>query len=80
MKKFIALGLMSGTSVDGVDASLIKTDGYNEVQVLCTLFSPYTNQEKKAVRVYDKMLTIFPNNSLIIQKRDHLMKMLSKST
>ena len=35
---------------------------------------------EKAVRVYDKMLTIFPNNSLIIQKRDHLMKMLSKST
>ena len=24
---FIALGLMSGTSLDGVDASIIKSDG-----------------------------------------------------
>ena len=32
MKKkfFISLGLMSGTSMDGVDISLVKSDGYNE--------------------------------------------------
>ena len=29
-KLYIAIGLMSGTSMDGVDASLIKSDGFNQ--------------------------------------------------
>ena len=32
-KLFTAIGLMSGTSLDGVDLSLIKSDGYNEFAV-----------------------------------------------
>ena len=32
MKKkiFTALGLMTGTSIDGIDLSIIKSDGYTE--------------------------------------------------
>ena len=33
-KKFYALGIMSGTSMDGVDASLILTDGYEFCKVI----------------------------------------------
>lgn len=33
-KEFTALGLMTGTSMDGVDLSLIKTDGYSKFELI----------------------------------------------
>jgi len=30
-ESYYSLGLMSGTSMDGVDASIIKTDGKNKI-------------------------------------------------
>ena len=35
---------------------------------------------EKAIHVYDQMLKIFPNNSLVIQKRKHILKLISEST
>ncbi len=35
------IGLMSGTSVDGVDASLISTDGHDKIEIICNLHLPY---------------------------------------
>ena len=37
----LALGLMSGTSIDGVDAALIMTDGERNVNMLGSLTLPY---------------------------------------
>ncbi len=42
----LAIGLMSGTSLDGIDAALIETDGEAEVRRLAFRDQPYTNAER----------------------------------
>ena len=40
-KIYTALGMMSGTSGDGVDASIIKSDGQNECNILLNKLYKY---------------------------------------
>ena len=40
-KKWISLGLMSGTSGDGVDASIIKTNGINQYELIKDKYFEY---------------------------------------
>ena len=40
-KLFSAMGLMSGTSMDGVDVSVIKSDGYDEVELIFDQYFEY---------------------------------------
>ncbi len=54
---------MSGTSFDGVDAALIKTDGYNYIKYIKSSFVEYTNTEKdlyfdSVVKNYKKVTDI----------------------
>ena len=58
-KKFlISLGLMSGTSMDGVDLSIIKSDGFNEVDQLYDKYYEFEDH------LYDDLVIL----------RDHLKK------
>jgi anhydro-N-acetylmuramic acid kinase len=40
-KKYFSLGLMSGTSGDGVDASIIESDGIDQIKGLSNNYHPY---------------------------------------
>ena len=43
-KIYTALGLMSGTSGDGVDASIIKSDGNTNYEVILDKYYKYTDE------------------------------------
>ena len=42
-KLFLAMGLMSGTSMDGVDVSIIKSDGFDEIELILDDYFEYDN-------------------------------------
>jgi anhydro-N-acetylmuramic acid kinase len=46
----IVIGLMSGTSVDAVDAALIETDGEGHVLGLASAERPYSEAERELIR------------------------------
>ena len=60
MKNLItAIGLMSGTSSDGIDASVIKSDGEDQVYFIGDYFFPYEKRTKLKIRkIKEKMNTV----------------------
>ena len=58
-KKYISLGLMSGTSGDGVDASIIKSNGIDEFEVIKDKYFEYdTRFYKKFHNLKEKIFNI----------------------
>lgn len=47
---YSAIGLMSGTSLDGIDAALIETDGHTAVRPLDFLTIPYEDTDRQVIR------------------------------
>ena len=56
-KIYTAMGLMSGTSSDGVDVSIIKSDGNQEFSILIDKYFQYDEElTKKILKIRDKIL------------------------
>jgi len=49
---FIALGLMSGTSLDGIDASIIKSDGENNLDIIDNRYLNYPEEFRKKLSTF----------------------------
>src|SRR5262245_38699079 len=47
---FTAVGLMSGTSMDGIDAAIVRTDGRDFVEVGAAGTVPYTTKLRERLR------------------------------
>lgn len=73
-KVFTSLGLMTGTSMDGVDLSIIKSDGYDEfTPILDKYFEFEDNLQKKLINLREKIhidndLERFSDNLQLIEK------------
>jgi len=50
MDTYLAIGLMSGTSLDGIDAALIETDGKKHVRPIAFRSEPYSDQARETLR------------------------------
>lgn len=46
----LAIGLMSGTSSDGIDAALLRTDGRSMIETLAAVFLPYEPHFRNRLR------------------------------
>ena len=67
-KMFNAIGLMSGTSMDGVDASIIKSDGYSEyISILDEYYEFDENLHKRLVNFRN---CIFNHEDLVKYSED----------
>ena len=49
-KNFYSLGLMSGTSMDGIDASIIKSDGNEFLEIVDDIYLKYDDQLKSELK------------------------------
>ena len=47
-----SLGLMSGTSLDGIDASIINSDGKSQLEVKVNHFYEYKAEFRQKLRDY----------------------------
>ena len=71
---FIALGLMSGTSLDGVDASIIKSDGENNLKIIDNKFLSYPEKFKKKLSLFIENT----NNKIDIEENINTYKSLER--
>jgi len=75
MKNLItSVGLMSGTSSDGIDASIIKSDGENEVLFIGNYFLPYDEKVRSKIRKLKEKINLIFDLEINASEIDNLEK------
>ncbi len=59
-EKHLVIGLMSGTSVDAVDAALIETDGEDFIRPIAFVDRPYADAERNLIRAAARRAMAMP--------------------
>ena len=81
-KIFTSLGLMSGTSMDGVDASIIQSDGINEFELISNEYCEFDeNLYQNLIDLRDKLFSskdLAQNLKQIIEIERNLTLFISK--
>jgi anhydro-N-acetylmuramic acid kinase len=75
MEPMLAIGLMSGTSLDGVDAALIETDGAGHVRALAFVGDAYSGEERAAIgrAVQEALRMERPGETAAIRSAERLL-------
>lgn len=81
MGSVLAVGLMSGTSLDGIDAALIETDGEGLIKPLAFRSDPYSDAAREQLREVTRLALTFdrprPNPEILqveeMVTRRHIM-------
>ena len=71
-KIYTALGLMSGTSLDGVDVSIIESDGNKEYSPILDRYFEYDNEILRKLLKLRKKITISEDLNLYEKEIDIL--------
>ena len=73
MGSVLAVGLMSGTSLDGIDAALIETDGEGHIRPIAFRSDPYSAAARKTLREAAELALSFdqprPNPEIIAAEK-----------
>ena len=68
-KSFYSLGLMSGTSMDGVDASIIQSDGENKYKLILNKYFEYPKEIYKDLTTLKDKVSNFYNDFKKLSKK-----------
>ena len=76
-KSYYSLGLMSGTSMDGVDASIIQSDGEKKYKVILDKYFEYPKKYLLTVSQFMKIWYYLSRNSHNYSISSDLVRIIS---
>ena len=77
-KLYTAIGLMSGTSGDGIDASIIQSDGEKHINIVSDHFYEYKNEIKNEIGVLKSKINSSKDIRLLFKEISILEKKLTE--